>query len=294
MAIPIFFIHTGNPKYLEYALKQTKLYNPESTIYLIGDETNNTYDFIQHVNIKEFIESARHFRKIYQHMSSNPYEYELFCFERWFILKDFIKKEGICGNFLYLDSDVLLYSNATEKGNFLEKYDMTVSNYHGPQYTFFRNIGVLESLIDFIMELYTKRERLEYLYNRYEEFKTSNKPGGNCDMTAFGLFNKEKKKKILDLYEVINEEVYIHNFNVETKFVNKDSVVRIFWKDGEPYVKSIKSSAYIRVNAIHFQGSAKLLMHKFYLGDVSKAEKVMSNIKGSLRYELRKLAKKLI
>lgn len=41
MAIPIFFVCKTNSSYLKYALKQARKFNPDSFIYLLGDESNN-------------------------------------------------------------------------------------------------------------------------------------------------------------------------------------------------------------------------------------------------------------
>ncbi len=51
-------------------------------------------------------------------MSSNPYDYELICFQRWFYIRDFIEKQEM-EYFLCMDSDVLLYCNINE---IMQKY----------------------------------------------------------------------------------------------------------------------------------------------------------------------------
>jgi hypothetical protein len=58
MAIPIFFVHKTNSSYLKYALKQARKFNPDSPIYLLGDESNNHYPFVIHVNIADYSASA--------------------------------------------------------------------------------------------------------------------------------------------------------------------------------------------------------------------------------------------
>jgi hypothetical protein len=42
--IPIILVHQGNSDYLKYALHQAKLFNQNSTIFLIGDNSNDKYD----------------------------------------------------------------------------------------------------------------------------------------------------------------------------------------------------------------------------------------------------------
>ncbi len=95
MAIPIFFVHKSNSSYLKYALKQARKFNPDSPIYLLGDETNNKYPFVTHFNISDYSQSADEFRNVYRHLTSGTIDYELFTFLRWFYVRDFVVKNNI-------------------------------------------------------------------------------------------------------------------------------------------------------------------------------------------------------
>jgi hypothetical protein len=68
--IPIFFVHFGNPFYLKYTLKQASFFNPQTKVYLLGDESNNKYSFVNHINMGDYFEGATAFEKIYKHMST--------------------------------------------------------------------------------------------------------------------------------------------------------------------------------------------------------------------------------
>ena len=80
--IPVVFIHTGYQPYMEYTIHQAEKTN--SVVYLLGDEKN------KHVAQRWFdietYQSERYgqFKKIYKHMSANPYEFEFNCFRRFF------------------------------------------------------------------------------------------------------------------------------------------------------------------------------------------------------------------
>src|SRR5579871_6221993 len=45
-AIPIVFIHQANSEHLKYSLAQAKKSNPDSTVFLLGDDSNNRYSCV--------------------------------------------------------------------------------------------------------------------------------------------------------------------------------------------------------------------------------------------------------
>ena len=108
MNIPIIVIHRGTPFYLYPVLKQMRLFNPDNRICLISDGIPDGCDFVEYHDINDYWDSSVEFDKIYLHLSSNPRDYEMFCFQRWFVIRDFVQKQGF-EYFLCVDSDVLLY-----------------------------------------------------------------------------------------------------------------------------------------------------------------------------------------
>lgn len=91
----IIFVHTGNAYYLELALSQAKISNPNADIILLGDKYNNKYPYINHFLISDYFESAKEFSEVFFNYSPNKREYELFCFQRWFVIKDFLIRNKI-------------------------------------------------------------------------------------------------------------------------------------------------------------------------------------------------------
>ena len=77
---------------LELVVKQAKKNNSE--VYLIGDEGNLQYATDNHRDMFEYCEGVEEFEKLYQHLSTNQQGIELFCFTRWFILRNFLRKSG--------------------------------------------------------------------------------------------------------------------------------------------------------------------------------------------------------
>ena len=95
---PIIVLHKGSSDYLKICLAQAKFSNPNSRIILLGDETNETLAKqvgAEHYLICNYFSKALEFEKIYKHYSTNSYNFELFCFQRWFVVDEFINSEGL-------------------------------------------------------------------------------------------------------------------------------------------------------------------------------------------------------
>ena len=91
MSTPIIFFHLGNPEFLGHSLNQARCKN--SRIILLGDETNQGYDFVEHYMFNDYLDTqAKDFIDVYDHLSTNNRQFELVCFLRWFAIKNFVKK----------------------------------------------------------------------------------------------------------------------------------------------------------------------------------------------------------
>ncbi len=114
MSLPIIFIHKGNSWYLPYIFLQAKLTNPSSHLYLLGDEDTRHFNgILKHSNLSDYSTASQALLNVYKHKSTLSWEFEYFCISRWFVLYEFLVAKGI-DQCLYIDSDVLLFCNATE------------------------------------------------------------------------------------------------------------------------------------------------------------------------------------
>ena len=89
--LPIIIVHCGNSFYLEPILRQNRYFNPDNRICLISDKSTSRIAHAEHFLIDDYMSSAKEFQKIYRHYSVNTVAFELFCFQRWFCVLDFIK-----------------------------------------------------------------------------------------------------------------------------------------------------------------------------------------------------------
>ena len=204
--IPIIFVHRSNSIYLKYTLKQARYFNPDTPIYLLGDESNNQYNFVTHINIEDYFDSAREFSKHYVHMSFTPQKFEQFCFERWFIILDFVKKNKI-ETFLCLDSDVLLFSKSNEIHNKYKNFSFTMRGNGGAGLNYFSSIEALEEFCEYTTSHYINPQHfhtLELNWAGYQE----RKHGGVCDMLLFALYKAENQEKIGDCGLLENNRIF--------------------------------------------------------------------------------------
>lgn len=274
----IFFIHKGNSWYLKYTLSQMRYFNPDSEIILLGDKSNNKYNFVTHYDISDYTQGIEDFAAIYKHLSPNGFSYEIFCFQRWIILNNFIKKHKVEDCFFYFDSDVLVFSNIQEiiSAFKLCDFDITISHEESPHCLFFHDLRILQKFVDYLFDLYQNEKLLQKLIKHYENRKNTGslqKLGGVSDMTAFYNFSKCSDINALDITKIIvDKKSCDHNINVSDGYkmnniLNIKKIKKMHVGNSiYPYCIEKKSNELIRFLFLHFQGNAKRLITEYYSG----------------------------
>lgn len=272
-SIPVIFTHTGNALYLQLALLQAKKICGNQ-IHLLGDNSNKA-DFINHHFISDYENSElyNNFKNYFKNLSPNSYDYELFCFKRWFLILEFCKKNNI-KEFFCVDSDVLIYKNLYELKDILKNIDFSViritGKFAGPQCSYFK-ISSLEKYCNFILNYYQNRfNELESLYN---QFKKEKNISGISDMVLLALFCEENKGKYIDFDFEEKERNFCFDENISCSagFKMKNGIKEVTFKDGIPYCKRLENNSEIPFYMLHFQGAAKKMMEKY--STLTKAEK---------------------
>lgn len=266
---PIVFIHYGKSDYLKYSLGQAKKANPKSTTYLIGDSLIDIYDLIEHRFISDYSQGAQYFRNIYRHFNETNYEYELFNFQRWFILKEFMVGNDL-NNALYLDSDVMLYADIGIEQEKFNQYSFTLSRGHCGCVCFINNVEALGKFCQFLIDIYSKKDRYHYdkMLSHYVVRKMNQLPGGACDMTALELFSKQEFGNIGEVSHIIDGSTYDININIsDPGFEMDEGIKKIIWRENVPYGIHLRTGKEIKYNSLHFQGRAKKLMRQFCQSD---------------------------
>lgn len=265
--IPVVLIHMGNPDYLQYSIGKALERNE---VILIGDTKPNILnDRFSFYNISDYLtDEYNTFVKNYKHLSTNPYNFELFCFLRWFVLKEFMCRQNIEVTF-YIDSDVMLYVNTDEEYHKFSQYDFTLLHRTAAVSSFINKIGI-ENFCNFLSKTYS--EQNSYNFEKIEShFLIRQKHGlggGVCDMTLLEYFHYHPDTgggpgKVGEMMSIINDSTYDHNINAEDQYFEFQGIKKVQMIDGIPYVMSKKLNKLIKFNSLHFNSSAKSLMRQY-------------------------------
>ena len=285
--VPIVLIHRGYGWYLYYTLNQINSLGSNSSLYLLGDkEVLKAFDKTDSININklsgfksnEFIES-------YIHMCTNPYDFELFCFLRWFYLLEFMKSEKIA-KVLYLDSDILLYTPLEEIFNIygrdllncgfmIPQQEYNSLSWAGSGGTSYWHYEALEEFCHFLTATYKDREMLPLYQQKWDYHKAKKIGGGVCDMTAFYFFWRRESKHITNFSKIVQDHAFDANINLSMNYYKNEfkmcgSFKKINFKNNKPFGKNIDQNRDIRFHTLHFQGAAKWSMPMFYTGNQFK------------------------
>ena len=267
--IPVILVHMGVSDYLQYSLKKAL---EKNNVILIGDKNpnieNNKFKFYK---IDEYIsEDFKKFTSLYEHLSTNPYNFELFCFLRWFLIKEFMQRENIDVSF-YIDSDVMLYVDVNDEYQKFNQYDFTLLHRTAAISSFITKKGI-SNFCNLLLNTYSDKN--SYKYQKIKSHFTIRQQhglgGGVCDMTLLELFHYNADDgggpgRVGEMMIIINDSTYDHNINVpDQDFDFKNGIKNIQMIDGIPYVYSNKLSKLIKFNSIHFNSGAKTLMFNYF------------------------------
>lgn len=257
--IPIVFVHFTDDIYLPLSLYQAKYVNPGSDIYLLSplEKHRDRFKGIVCLDTADYSASGKDLEKIYYHQSTNPYDFELKCLLRWFILNDFALQHHL-SELLYLDSDVLLYDTPESIHQSFPSKGFTLADGQSPHCLYIADTQLLKDFCHSIIEYYKNKEKDIHV----------------SDMFFFHRFGKNHPELVCELLYPVNGLVVDNNINNPDGFVMDASAERkqVEFGDGKPYFISIHQNK-IRTLAMHFQGKAKAAMVHYVSWPMSRAEK---------------------
>lgn len=265
----IVFIHRGNDPYLWCALQQAKRSNPHSDVILIGDAANQPYaiEGIQHVQMDDYMGGAQQFAHIYKHQSPNAYDYDLFCFQRWFILKDFMTSNHI-ERTCCMDSDMMVYAEVNNPlyHHFTNAWMMLS----------FNTLKTIEDLC-YLMTMYFKNPDL---YQYLQAYVVNRGHSGISDMVFADLFLDHCPQFSHNRNGIFPDGVF--DGNIAHPITLEDGTLEMI--DGKRKVYRVHGRLYARtefgrmvpIHALHFQGDWKTYIPEFLAPDVHAASEVIS------------------
>jgi len=252
---PIVYIHKWTHKYLEISIQQSLKNNKR--IILIWDEKNQKIAKKYWIEWESFDEyNTNNFKKYYKHNKPNTnYEFELMCYERWFVLLEIMKKNKI-DSCLYLDSDILYYWNIDEEFKRIEKYweyKLAYPNFSWHTTYVFSQVA-LTDFCNFMMKCYKDKEMYKKLLNRPLIYQT-----WISDMSMFQLYKFYHSDDVFDLTKDYWDKI------VYDWFINAWEWYKTIF--GKKYFKLTNNKVYIfkenkrfETKTLHFQMHMKTFM----------------------------------
>jgi hypothetical protein len=211
-------------------------------------------------DLYNYSNNRKEFRDLYRHISPNKPEYESFCFERWIILRNYVKEHNL-RNVIYVDSDALIYDgieiiSEISSGKILDT----------PYLNFFLDIGCLDLLVGEIFRTYRSDEVINSFISkgvRGDVYYT--------DMLLFPQLTKVYPDSAKEWSKQMELLGFDRNINLRGEFQSHFAEVRgikkIYNKRPNPIGIKVDGEE-IAFRFLHFQGRAKSLMRCYLNGKV--------------------------
>jgi len=257
MPPPIILIHRGDSFYLAHTIAQARSSNPNSRLILLGDRSNSFYLGVEHHSYEDYFNEAREFAKLftYEFFPNYQYPWILFCHQKYFALRDFIRAQRI-ERFLLIDSDVLLYEPIEPYFTHYKNARMTVS---GPPdvrlvhaaFAIINDISVLDDVCQTYRTMYkTPVSALQ------EQFGTAL----FYEMVGLHAVSSLSEARVQNTYGMDDDFVISHSTCEDPLFKTVDNTVMVHWHEAVPYLQEIKTTRTKRTPALHFHGKGKYVM----------------------------------
>ena len=265
MVVPVVLIHSGSQPYLHTCIKQAL---EKNKVFLLGSACPDVNDKnFTYINPQaDMGKDINEFSNMYVHLNTTPPDYELFCYTRWFMLRNFMEKYEIPVT-MYIDSDVLLFQDATEGWKNFSDYTMSLVH-RTSGHTSFMTLDGINSFCDMLLSIYS--DKSGYHFNKIKSHldirQAAGLPGGVCDMTLLEYFHYHAEfgggpGRVGEMMSIVNNSTYDHNMNVSDGDYEFNGVKTVHdYKDGKPSIFNHRLNRYVKFNSLHFQGAAKNMM----------------------------------
>ncbi len=267
--------------------------NPNSDVYFLNVNENYpiTAPGLTNVDTRPFYdESCEVIRRVYKHLSTNKPEFELFCLERFFVLREFMKARKIEKAFI-VETDVLVFEDLSTL--FKPDIDAETKAYLSEQKCIslaYITLEYIDYYCSYVIECYSNPIKLEEITAFYQRYIDKGGKGGICDMTFCDYINKGmysadsryKAKNFSILYNFNEKSYHLDSFigydNILAKegflfdmtksYIDGKVIKDIKFQDGRPFVESTEGKIWL--GSVHCQGNAKALMSDYYTNAFSQ------------------------
>lgn len=270
MKYPIIYVCYGEVSYLANVINHSLRLNND--VILLTDNPGTTN--VKHNRLKIYdagdytSDRLKEFNEAYFHFSTNQEAFEKFCFQRWFILEEFIKKEGI-KQFFFSDIDVLLFSNIEKESKKFQNFRMTLTHNISAGISFVNDSNVIGEYCDLCLDIFNREDNFYFdkCYSHFSCLQQNSRLGGVCDMTVWGFYRTDSFNNpgLIGETSVVDFEcsTYDHNINQSDGFKMRAGIKDFSLREGIPYCFNDFLNREIKFNCIHFQGAAKRYIGRF-------------------------------
>jgi len=268
--VDTLYIHSGYKNYLKHSLEITSKNN---RIFFIGDDSNaflRNKKNIEFINRKELLDSdIEKYKTHFINYSTNDKYFEWSCFERVFLMKNFLDKYNIQRIF-YSDSDNIFLKNLnklklTKEIGYLIPLFQSEFEMYASIHSALLNKEFCGKFIELYEDVYINKSKFEIIAKKIEYHKKNNIRGGICDMTLYYFLNKLNIIDVQNFFEPIEtidgyDSIFIHDIKSSLGPSGKDT-----FKKNNKYIKIFNNNRvfdlikkeYYELNNIHFQGISK-------------------------------------
>ena len=254
MTIPVIFINFGNQDYFAKVVAQA---GKRNDVFVLGDGPARTHDLRR--------EHEEEFASLYEHLSTNGRAIELFCFTRWFHLQAFMAEQDVpvC---LYLDSDVLLYSSATQEYEKFRQFDFTLVHRTSGHTSFWTRRGI-DGFCAFLLATYRDKNGYDFdkIASHFHVRQKHGLTGGVCDMTLLEYYAYKVWGRVGEMMHIVGGSTYDHNINVPDQgYAMRDGHKDVHFDADLPWCMLDTDKVFF--NTLHCQGPAKRLISDYARG----------------------------
>ena len=258
MSDMLLFVHRGESWYLYYAIKQARAWHPKARIVMITDRPQPALRRYAEIHpISSYWSTAQAFEGVYEHFSCNEPKFERFCFQRWFVIDQFLRRHRP-ERAIHLDSDVLVYDNLFRDFQRPGNWDLGIVGYQGVFSMLIPKPEIVGAFCERITHLFTTEKAS--LAQLYREWTDKTAETAMSDMHALHTFVEANSLSTLDLGACHEGAVYDNVLRSSDGFRMRDGYKQLFWSDRQPYAERSDTGERVRLKTIHFQGPAKCKM----------------------------------
>lgn len=258
----VVIIHDGDQDYLKTALARARAAG----------------NIVAHLGFDRMSDGWPRFEAAYRHMSTHPHIFELRCFQRFFVMQQFMQDHGL-DSFFHVDSDVLLFEDlhgfeaehlkakGVPCGLHMPLAQPGFRYSFGPQTSYWTR-GAVDEFCDYLVVSF--ENMLPAMTDKWAWHCQTGAPGGICDMALLHLWARDRSD-IANFAAPIGGAVFDLNINGAENLVKDEYETRfgrkhIVFRDGQPWCRNLKTGEWVRFRSLHFQGHIKAQMARVAQG----------------------------